>query len=186
MKKSFVLALCGAAALSLAACGGKTASTTETTPAAATAGTEAAAGETLTGTADGFGGEVTVALTSVDGKITECKITGDKETPDIGGKALPELEKQVVAAGGPEIDGVSGATVTGDAVKKAVASAMGIEVKEEEKETKAPETAAPAALVPIDGGLQIGQVYTAAHGTSCFTEAVAVVQDDVIVAAYID
>lgn len=186
MKKSFVLALCGAAAFSLAACGGKTASTPETTAPATTAGTEAAAGETLTGTAEGFGGEVAVTLTSVDGKITECKITGDKETPDIGGKALPELEKQVVAAGGPEIDGVSGATVTGDAVKKAVASAMGIEAREEEKETKAPETAAPAALVPIDGGLQIGQVYTAAHGTSCFTEAVAVVQDDVIVAAYID
>ncbi len=185
MKKSLVLVLCGTAALSLAACGGKTASAPETTAAAATTAAEAA-GETLTGTAEGFGGDVTVTLTSAGGKITESKITGDKETPDIGGKALPELEKQIVAAGGPEIDGVAGATVTSDAVKKAVASAMGIEVKEEEKETKAPETAAPAALVPIDGGLQIGQVYTAAHGTSCFTEAVAVVQDNVIVAAYID
>lgn len=185
MKRSLMLALCGAAVLGLTACGSKTAGTADTTAAATSAATSAAA-ETLTGTAEGFGGDVTVTLTSVDGVITECKIAGDDETPDIGVKAFAELEKQVVAANGPEIDGVAGATVTSDAVKNAVAAAMGIELQVEEKETKAPETAAPAALVPIDGGLQIGQVYTAAHGTSAFTEAVAVVQDDVIVAAYID
>lgn len=185
MKRSLMLVLCGAAVLGLTACGSKTAGTADTT-AAATSTATSAAGETLTGTAEGFGGDVTVTLTSVDGVITECKIAGDDETPDIGVKAFAELEKQVVAANGPEIDGVAGATVTSDAVKNAVAAAMGIELQVEEKETKAPETAAPAALVPIDGGLQIGQVYTAAHGTSAFTEAVAVVQDDVIVAAYID
>lgn len=185
MKRSLVLVLCGAAVLGLTACGSKTAGTADTT-AAPTSAAATSAGETLTGTAEGFGGDVTITLTSVDGVITECKITGDDETPDIGVKAFAELEKQVVAANGPEIDGVAGATVTSDAVKKAVAAAMGIELQVEEKETKAPETAAPAALVPIDGGLQIGQVYTAAHGTSAFTEAVAVVQDDVIVAAYID
>lgn len=185
MKRSLMLALFGAAVLGLTACGSKTAGTADTT-AAATSTATSAAGETLTGTAEGFGGDVTVTLTSVDGVITECKIAGDDETPDIGVKAFAELEKQVVAANGPEIDGVAGATVTSDAVKNAVAAAMGIELQVEEKETKAPETAAPAALVPIDGGLQIGQVYTAAHGTSAFTEAVAVVQDDVIVAAYID
>lgn len=185
MKRSLMLVLCGAAVLGLTACGSKTAGTADTT-AAATSTATSAAGETLTGTAEGFGGDVTVTLTSVDGVITECKIAGDDETPDIGVKAFAELEKQVVAANGPEIDGVAGATVTSDAVKNAVAAAMGIELPVEEKETKAPETAAPAALVPIDGGLQIGQVYTAAHGTSAFTEAVAVVQDDVIVAAYID
>lgn len=185
MKRSLMLVLCGAAVLGLTACGSKTAGTADTTAAATSAATSAA-GETLTGTAEGFGGDVTVTLTSVDGVITECKIAGDDETPDIGVKAFAELEKQVVAANGPEIDGVAGATVTSDAVKNAVAAAMGIELQVEEKETKAPETAAPAALVPIDGGLQIGQVYTAAHGTSAFTEAVAVVQDDVIVAAYID
>lgn len=185
MKRSLVLVLCGAAVLGLTACGSKTAGTADTT-AAPTSAAATSAGETLTGTAEGFGGDVTITLTSADGVITECKITGDDETPDIGIKAFAELEKQVVAANGPEIDGVAGATVTSDAVKKAVAAAMGIELQVEEKETKAPETAAPAALVPIDGGLQIGQVYTAAHGTSAFTEAVAVVQDDVIVAAYID
>ena len=47
--------------------------------------------ETLTGTAEGFGGDVTVTLTVEDGAITACTITGDDETPDIGGAALEEL-----------------------------------------------------------------------------------------------
>ena len=50
----------------------------------------------------------------------------------------------------------------------------------------AAEPAAPAENVQIEGGLQIGQSYAAAHGDKCFTLAVAAVQDDVIVAAYLD
>jgi len=49
-----------------------------------------------------------------------------------------------------------------------------------------PAPAHPAAIVPVEGGIQIGQAYAAAHGTKCFTEAVAVVKDDVILAAYLD
>ena len=44
----------------------------------------------------------------------------------------------------------------------------------------------PPPSVPVEGGIQIGQAYAAAHGTKCFTEAVAVVKDDVILAAYLD
>lgn len=190
MKKLLTTMICGAAAVGLAACGGQSSATTtaaETTTAAATTAaptTEAAKAETLTGSADGFGGQVTATLTVEDGKITGCTLEGADETPEIGGKALEELEKQIVAAGGYEIDGVAGATITSKAAAKAVAAALGEEI--EEPETEAPETAAPAEIVEIEGGLQIGQVYAAAHGTSCFAQAVAVVQDDVIVAAYID
>lgn len=188
MRRILTAALCGAMGMSLVACGGNQASAPATQAAETTAAetTEAAAGEEATGSAEGFGGEVTVTLTTADGTITACTIEGKDETPDIGGKALADLEKQVVEANGPEIDGVSGATVTSEAVKKAVAAALGMEIEEAETETKEVETAAPAEIVPIDGGLQIGQAYAAAHGTSCFAEAVAVVQDDVIVAAYID
>lgn len=188
MKKFATAAFCGLLSASLTACGQNQASAPETTQAADTAqaADTTAAAETLTGTADGFGGEVVVTLTREGDKITACSITGENETPDVGGKALPELEKQIVAANGIEIDGVSGATVTGDAVKAAAAQALGLEIEETEAETKAAETAAPAEKVEIDSGLQIGQAYTAAHGTKCFTEAVAVVQDDVIVAAYLD
>ena len=50
----------------------------------------------------------------------------------------------MVDAGGYEIDGVSGATVTSDAVRKAVAQALGEEIEE----TTAAETEAERQLLP--------------------------------------
>lgn len=194
MKKFAAATLCVCLGASLTACGGgqsaapatQAAETTAAETTAAETTTEAASGETLTGSAEGFGGEVTVTLTMDGDKVTACSIKGDDETPDIGGKAFADLEKQIVEANGVEIDGVSGATVTSNAVKEAAAQALGLEIEETETENKETETAAPAAIVEIDGGLQIGQAYAAAHGTKCFTQAVAVVQDDVIIAAYLD
>lgn len=173
MKK--ILTVLGAAVLgmSLAACGGKTA---ETSAAAAEAV------ETLTGAAEGFGGEVTVTLTRKDGRITEAKLTGDSETPDIGGKALPELEKQIVEANGSGIDGVSGATITSNAAAAAVAAALGEETAKAEDAVK--ETAAPVETVSVDGGVSIGEAYL--DSSKGFIQAVAVLKEDTIVAAYID
>lgn len=142
--------------------------------------------ETLHGESQGFGGPVSVVLTVEAGKITSAKITGSGETPEIGGAAIPKLEGQVVSSNGPEIDGVTGATATSTAVKKAVSRAMGIELPEEPAPKLTAQPQAPAKIIPIDGGLQIGQVYTIAHGTKCFTEAVAVVKDDTVIAAYLD
>lgn len=187
MKKFATTAFCVWLGASLTACGSQASAPATQAPETTAAETKAeAAGETLTGSAEGFGGEVTVTLTMDGDKITACSIKGDDETPDIGQKAFPDLEKQIVGAGGIEIDGVSGATVTSKAVKKAAAQALGLETEETEAETKEAETAVPAEKVEIDGGLQIGQIYAAAHGTKCFTQAVAVVQDDVIIAAYLD
>lgn len=183
MRKILTAVMCGTMSLSLVACGSSS-QTSATTQAAQTTEGATSAEETLTGSAKGFGGEIKATLTVADGKITACALEGADETPEIGGKALEDLEKQIVAANGYEIDGVAGATVTTKAVKNAVAAALGEEIEAEE--TKAAETAAPAELVEIDGGLQIGQAYAAAHGTKCFAQAVAVVQDDVIIAAYLD
>ena len=60
MKKNRIigLGLSAVMVLSLAACGEKTQA------------------ETLTGTAKGYGGDVTVTLTREDGKITACSIEG--------------------------------------------------------------------------------------------------------------
>ena len=77
MKRILSIALCGAlCAATLAACGGSSSSST------------AASAESLTGTAKGFGGDVTATLTVEDGAITACTLTGDDETPEIGGAAL--------------------------------------------------------------------------------------------------
>ena len=191
MKKQFLTATAALAALAITACGSQSAPTSTTAAAteaatteATSAATEAAASEaeTLTGEADGFGGKVTVELSVKEGTITDAVITGDGETPTVGGAALDTLKEQVIAANGPEIDGVSGATVTSTAVKNAVSAALGLEVAE----TKAAAVSAPAEIVPVEGGIQIGQVITAAHGNKCFSQITTVVKDDVVIAAYID
>ncbi len=106
--------------------------TSGTAPAAEPAGAEGdknAAGEfapgTYTASANGFGGPVEVTLTIGEaGGITNAEIKGDSETPDVGGKALPTLAGQILDTQSAEIDGVSGATFTSQAVRDAAASAL--------------------------------------------------------------
>ena len=78
-----------------------------------------------TATADGFGGpvEVTVEIGS-NGGITDVTIKGDKETPDIGGAAIPVLKQAILTNQTPDVDGVSGATFTSDAVRTAAGAAL--------------------------------------------------------------
>ena len=97
-----------------------TAAAEETTAAAE----EKAEGETLTGTAKGFGGDVTVTLTMDGDKIVAASIEGKDETPTVGGAALEELEKKIVEAGSADFDAVSGATVTSTGVQDAVKAAL--------------------------------------------------------------
>ena len=112
MKRKSLLALTLVMALSLTACGGKS----QPTPGpSGTAGTYTPG--SYTGEGQGYGGTVTVELTVDANAITDVKITGDKETPTVGGAALDELAEQVKAKGA-NIDGVSGATLTSNAVKE--------------------------------------------------------------------
>jgi len=76
------------------------------------------------GTATGFGGDVTVCIEVQDGKISAATVTGEEETPDVGGKYLAQFESQIVENQG-KIDAVAGATVTSNAVKAALQQAMG-------------------------------------------------------------
>lgn len=106
----------------------------------------AAAGEALytpgtyTGTAQGIG-EVKVTMTFSETAITEVVVDTSKETESIGGVAAPTLQEALMAAQSAEIDNISGATVTTNAVKAAAAScieqAMGVAVE-------APAEEAPA------------------------------------------
>ena len=80
---------------------------------------------TYTGTANGFGGPVDVTLTVGDaGGITNVEIKGDGETPDVGGAAIPTLAGRILEAQSAEVDGVSGATFTSQAVLDAAAQAV--------------------------------------------------------------
>ncbi len=86
---------------------------------------EAAAGgmETVTGIGEGegFGGPVTAEVVLAGEKIVGLTLTGDKETPEIGGAALNTLQTNILSAGSLDgVDSVSGATITSAAVKEAV------------------------------------------------------------------
>ncbi|MCD7819842.1 MAG: FAD-binding protein [Lachnospiraceae bacterium] len=90
---------------------------------------------TYTGTADGISSTVTVTMTFDEESITDVVVDTSGETASIGAAAADELQEALLAAQSAEIDGVSGATVTSDAVKKAaaqcIAQAKGEEIAEE-------------------------------------------------------
>ena len=84
--------------------------------------------DTLTGEAEGYKGPVTAEVTVEDGKIVDLKLTGEKETPEIGGIAMEVLQQAIIDAGTIEgVDGVAQATWTSNAVFAAIRSAMGLE-----------------------------------------------------------
>lgn len=78
---------------------------------------------TYTASAQGFGGDVTATVTISDDVITSVSISGGSETPEIGGAALDKLAANAKAKGAA-MDGVSGATLTSNGAKEAVASAL--------------------------------------------------------------
>ncbi len=78
---------------------------------------------TASATTKGFGGDVTVTLTVLEDRITDCLIRGDDETPDTGGRAIRTMQTRVIEAGIAKVDGVSGATSTSRAVLRAAAKA---------------------------------------------------------------
>ena len=104
----------------------------------------AACAETFTGQGQGMG-PITVELTVEDGVITGAKITGDGETPGFGADHLQELEEQIVAANGADIDGVSGCTLTSTGVRDAVTAALA-----QADGSKAAEAALADGVYPIE------------------------------------
>lgn len=82
------------------------------------------AGE-YTATEKGFGGDITAKVTiAEDGSIQAIDVTADSETPDIGGKAAPQLAEKIVETQSLGVDTVSGATVTSTALLTAVTTAL--------------------------------------------------------------
>ena len=113
-KRIAAFALASVMALSLFGCGAKSNS----------ASSAAGVSGDFTGTAKGMGGDVTVTLTLTDSKITGCTAEGADETQGIGTLALEQLPGQIAETGSIAVDGVSGATITSDAIKEAAAAAL--------------------------------------------------------------
>ncbi|HHY09001.1 MAG TPA: FMN-binding protein [Firmicutes bacterium] len=79
---------------------------------------------TFSGSAQGFKGAVLVDVTIVDGKITAIEVDPNEETPFIAEPAIEQLVGEILAAQSTEVDVVSGATFTSEAVIKAVDQAL--------------------------------------------------------------
>lgn len=77
-----------------------------------------------TGSAKGYGGVVTVTVTVDENKVTNVQAVGPDETESIGGAALQPLASAILEKGSAEIDGISGATLTSNAVKEAARAAL--------------------------------------------------------------
>lgn len=77
------------------------------------------------GTARGIGGRVDVEATFEGGVMTDFRTTRLKETSGIGQEAGPVLVEQIKAAGTTDgIDGITGATVTCNAILEAANMAI--------------------------------------------------------------
>lgn len=79
---------------------------------------------TYEGSGTGIGGEIKVNVTIEDGKIANVEVVSNSETPGIGGEALPKYVEETIAKQSTDIDVVTGATVTLDGYKAAVADAL--------------------------------------------------------------
>lgn len=80
---------------------------------------------TYEGTAQGFGGDVTVSVTVDGSAVTAVSITGEKETPALGGAAIESYLSSLVGVSDAEsVDTTAGATVTSTAVKEALGKAL--------------------------------------------------------------
>ncbi len=79
---------------------------------------------TYSATEQGFGGEITVEITVDEESITDVKITGDNETPTLGGIAVEEMDDQILKAQSPNVEGISGASVSSGAIKAAATAAL--------------------------------------------------------------
>lgn len=93
--------------------------------AASMTGCTSASSEERTGQAEGYGGPLTVRVTTDGGKITNVEVTQHSETEGVGTRAIEELPQAIVTANSWQVDATSGATVTSNAIMAAVADAMG-------------------------------------------------------------
>ena len=116
LKIAAAAAMSGVTAGALAAC--NTASSS--TAASGAAGTYIPG--TYEGTAEGISSTVKVTMTFSDSAVTDVVVDTSGETASYGAAAADQLREQLMAAGSAEIDGVSGSTITSDAVMKAAKS----------------------------------------------------------------
>ena len=124
-RKGF-LKIAAAAAMSGVTAGALAACNAAKDSAAASGAVSAPAGSyipgTYEGTAEGISSTVKVTMTFSDSAVTDVVVDTSGETASYGAAAADQLKEQLLSSANGEIDGVSGSTITSDAVMKAAKS----------------------------------------------------------------
>lgn len=127
--------------------------------------------------AEGFGGganPVKLSVTFSDSEIETIDYTADGETPTVGGAALPRLVENVLAAQSPNIDMISGATITStafftalnDCITQAGADPTLLESKAEETAAENMEKTADVVIAGAGGAGMTAAITAAQAGKS--------------------
>ena len=124
-RKGF-LKIAAAAAMGTVTAGALTGCNSASSSAAASGSASASGGlytpGTYEGTAEGISSTVKVTMTFSETAVTDVVVDTSGETASYGAAAADQLKEQLLAAGSAEIDGVSGSTITSEAVMKAAKS----------------------------------------------------------------
>ena len=75
------------------------------------------------GSANGYGGNLTVKVIIKNGKISTIDVVSQNETPEYFNRAYAVINK-ILSSGSVNVDSVTGATVSSNAIKMAVADAL--------------------------------------------------------------
>ena len=119
-KKVLSLVLAGALCLSLGACGNGAGKETPEAKGIYTPGTYVGISE------KGVGGKVKVEVTVDENAITAVDVVKHAETPGISDPAMEQIPAAIMEANSPEVEAVSGATLTSEAIKEAVSGALAV------------------------------------------------------------
>ena len=120
LKVAAAAAMSGVTAGALAACNAAKDSAAASSAVSAPAGSYIPG--TYEGTAEGISSTVKVTMTFSDSAVTDVVVDTSSETASYGAAAADQLKEQLLSSANGEIDGVSGSTITSDAVMKAAKS----------------------------------------------------------------
>lgn len=146
MRRNAKLCLCLLSACLLAAC--------------------SASADERVGEAQGYGGTLKVRVTVDGDKLTKVEVTSHHETQGVGTRAIDALPEAMASAGTWDVDTVSGATVTSNAIKEAVRMALGEDVPQASPVTsQQPDaTQQPVTFMPDNALSGVGMVATGRIG----------------------
>lgn len=105
----------------------------------------------FSGTAKGFGGDVTVTFGFENGEMTTLAIEADSETEGIGTKAMEIMADEMAETGSIAVDTMAGATFTSNAILEAAEAAiMAAGLNPEDFKVTADNTPAEDVLRTVD------------------------------------